>query len=72
MDFPSSFSFDAPLVDPGYTSERVLDPRTTPLMAPRFVRDGERDHWWMQGSAFDEIEDRPHTTIDGIDNGLRH
>ncbi len=72
MHVPSSFSFDASFVDPGYSSERVLDPRTSADRAPRFVRDGERDHWWLQASAFDDMEETPRTTIDGIDSGLRH
>ncbi|MBI4865785.1 MAG: hypothetical protein HY816_02425 [Candidatus Wallbacteria bacterium] len=72
MDIPTNLTFDTPLVDPGYVSERQLDPLTSPVQAPRFVRDGQRDRWWMQASAFDTFTTTPPTTIDLIDNGLRN
>ncbi len=71
MNIPNECTFETPFVDPGYVSERLLDARTSPTQAPRFVRDGQRDHWWLQGSALDSFDAVPSTVIDGFDNGLR-
>lgn len=72
MNIPNGLSFDSTLVDPGYMSERMLDSRTSPIQAPRFVSDGQRDNWWLSNSAFDPFSQPQLTTIDGIDSGLRN